>query len=89
MVEWHIISSRKREIVSEGGKPLPPHPSCGGLKKGIDDKSLKIHHEPLLRRSIKPINWFNMKNNTKRPSSNKTSIICHCCKRRGQKTFSC
>jgi hypothetical protein len=27
-------SSRERVTISEGGIPLPPQPSCGGLKEG-------------------------------------------------------
>jgi hypothetical protein len=30
----------KEREVSEGGSLLPPHPSCGGLKKGSDEKML-------------------------------------------------
>jgi hypothetical protein len=39
-------SSEGRATTSEGGSPLLPQPSCGGLKKGSDEKSLKInlHH---------------------------------------------
>jgi len=31
-------SSKRREIVDEGGNPLPASPSCGELPKGNDDK---------------------------------------------------
>jgi hypothetical protein len=50
------FSSREGETtISEGGIPLPPQPSCGRLKKGSDEKSLKTHPTPSLRRSNKPI----------------------------------
>jgi hypothetical protein len=42
--------------VNEGGIPLPPQPSCGGLKKGNDKISAKNQPEPTLRRNNKQIN---------------------------------
>lgn len=49
-------SSEERATVHEGGIPLPPHPSCGGLQNDSDEMSLKTWPTPLLRRINKPIN---------------------------------
>jgi len=39
--------------VHEDGNQLPPHPTCGKLKKESDEKILKNQHAPSLRRSNK------------------------------------
>jgi hypothetical protein len=70
-------------MVSEGGIPLPPQPSCGRLKEGSDEKSLKTQPTPALRESNKKINQGKKKKKTKRSTSNKTFLVCHCCKKRG------
>jgi hypothetical protein len=35
-------------VVNEGGNPIPPQPSYGGLKKGSDEKSSKTRPTPSL-----------------------------------------
>jgi hypothetical protein len=39
MSELACSSEEGAIIGSEGGIPLPPHPSCGRLKEGIDEES--------------------------------------------------
>jgi hypothetical protein len=41
---------------SEGGSPLPPQISCGGLKEGNDGKSSQTQPTLALRESNKKIN---------------------------------
>jgi hypothetical protein len=82
-------SSEEREEAHKGGSPLPPQPSCGILNKDNDDKRLKTHLAPSLRRSSQPISQGKKKKKTKRSSSNKTSLIFHCCKKRGHSSVSC
>jgi hypothetical protein len=76
------FSSGEREEVSEGGSPLQPHTSCGGLKKGSDEKISKTWPTPSLIISGKPINRGNKSKKTKRYTSNKTSIFFHYCRRK-------
>jgi hypothetical protein len=36
-----VCSSEERATIHEGGNPLPPQPSCGGLKKVVMRRSSK------------------------------------------------
>jgi hypothetical protein len=70
---WLCSSGEGETMVSEGGNPLPPHTSCGGLKEG--------------REISKNINHGKKKNKTKRSPWNETSHICHCYKKRAHNTI--
>jgi hypothetical protein len=48
MVEL-ACSSEERVLENKGGNTPPLHPSCGRLKKGSDEKSVKTLHALALR----------------------------------------
>jgi hypothetical protein len=82
-------SLEEREIVSDGGGPLPHHPSCGILKKGNNDKKLNTNPSPSLEiRNNLFILRKKKKNKTNWSSSNKISLFYHCCKKRGDNIVS-
>lgn len=80
------FSLAKRET-NEYGSTLLLHPSCGKLQKCSDEESSKTHPSPAFR-SSKLISWSKMKK-TKRRASDKTSLICQCCKKKGHSIVSC
>jgi len=88
MAEW-ACSSKERAITDGEASPLPSNPYYGGLKKGSDEKRLKIQPASSLIRGNKPINRGKKKKNTKRSSSNKTSLVCHCCEKRCHNIMHC
>jgi len=55
MIELAYLS-KEREVVHEGGIPLPPQHSSRGLKKGNGEKSSNNQPTPTLRRSGEKIN---------------------------------
>jgi hypothetical protein len=82
-------SSRERVVENEGGIPLPPKPSCGRLKKGINEKRLKTQPTPYLKIIINIINHGNKENKSKKFSTNNTSLIFHYSKKRGHNIVNC
>jgi hypothetical protein len=86
--DW-AYSSGEIQTICEGGIPLPPHTSCGRLKKGSNEKSLKTQPVPSLRRSSKSIIQRKKKKKTKRSPSNETFLVCHYCKKKGHNVSHC
>jgi hypothetical protein len=87
-MEKLAYSSEEEKHMKEEGITLPLHPSYGRLHKGSDEESVKTQFALSLRRSGKKINW-NKKTKSKKSASNKTSLVCHCYKKKGHITINC
>lgn len=82
------FSLPKRVATNEYGCTLLLHPSCGRLQKGNDGESSKTQLALALKISSKLINW-SKKKKTKRYALEKTSLICHCRRKKGHNIANC
>jgi hypothetical protein len=59
------------------------------LKEGNNEESSQTQPTPALRERKKPISERKKKKKTKGSTSNKTFLVCHCCKKRGHTIDNC